>query len=176
MNGNYILNNNELFCKNCYFRECCCSTLRIIDRRHASLTRSFDINKMETYFGIPDTDISTHSISLKRKGRFHYGLIIKKLNIYDPIAIYIRGLPRDMNNLIYSYLQETNFVIKIRMCLPRNYPFDFTRWTVTEYVKDGTSQNVREETKKARCLSKNLSPTMMLDKEILCYVSDLLNQ
>lgn len=130
---------------------------------------------MERYFGIPDTDTSTHSISLKRKGRFHYGLTVKKLNIYDPINTYIRGLPRDINNLIYSYVRDTNFVIKIKVRLPRNYPFDSSVWTVTNYVKDGKPQNLIEETKKTRCLSKNSSPTMMLDKEILCYVSDLLN-
>jgi len=170
-----ILNNNELFCKNCYFRECCCSTLRIIDRRHASLTRSFDMKKMETHFGILDTDYSKHSIVLQRKGRFHYDLNIKKLNVYDPITTYICGLPRDINNLIYSYVRDTNFVIKIKIRIPRNYPFDSSIWTVIDYVKDGKQQNIRKETKKTRCLSKNVSPTMMLDKEILCYISDLLN-
>jgi hypothetical protein len=173
---NHILNKNELFCKNCYFRECRCKNLGIINRRHAYLSKTFDLKKMERYFGISDTDISTHSISLQRKTRFHYDLTIKKLNVYDPLATYIRFLPRDVNNLIYSYLRETNFVIKIRVSLPRDYPFDLSIWTVTNYVKDGKLQDVREETKKARCLSKNLSPTMMLDKEILCYVSTLLNQ
>lgn len=176
MNENYILVNNELFCKNCYFRECRCKNLGIINRRHAYLSKTFDLKKMETHFEIPDTDISTHSISLQRKNRFHYDLTIKKLNVYDPLTTYIQRLPRDVNNLIYSYLRDTNFVIKMNARLPRDYPFDFPEWTVTNYVKDGTLQNIIEETKKAQCLSKNSSPTMMLDKEVLCYVSTVMNQ
>jgi len=171
-----ILNNNELFCKNCYFRECCCSNLRIIDRRHSHLSNLFDMNKMERYFGIIDTDYSTHSVVFQRNGRFHYDLAIKKLNVYDPVATYIRGLPRDINNLIYSYLRDTNFIIKIRVRLPRNYPFDSSVWTVTYYIKDGTPQNMREETQKVRCLLKNSLPSMMIDKEILYFVSDIMNQ
>lgn len=83
-----------------------------------------DMNKMETYFGILDTDYSNHSISLVRCGRFRYNLSIKKLNIYNPLSTYIQELPRDINNVIYSYLSDTNFIMKINIRIPRVYPFD----------------------------------------------------
>jgi uncharacterized protein YkuJ len=175
MNENYILNDNELFCKNCYFRECRCKNLAIINRRHDYLFKTIDMNKMETYFGILDTDYSCHSITLARVGRFRYILSIKKLNIYNPLTTYIKELPRDINTVIYSYLSDTNFIMKINIRIPYAYPFDSPVWTVLHYVKDGKSQNRNEETKNARCLLSHSSPSLTLEKEILIYVSSLLD-
>ena len=134
-----------------------------------------DMNKMEIYFGILDTDYSHHSISLVRCGRFRYNLSIKKLNVYNPLNTYIQELPRDINNVIYSYLSDTNFIMKINIRIPYTYPFDSPVWTVLHYVKDGKPQNRNEETKNARCLLRHSSPVLTLEKEILIYVSNLLD-
>jgi len=169
------MNDNELFCKDCHFRECCCKNLGILNRRHDYLTRTIDITKMETHFGILNTDYSHHSISLERKDRFRYKLIVKKLNIYNPLETYIKGLPRDIINVIYSYLSDANFIMKINIRIPCSYPFDSPIWTVLRYAKDGKTQNTKKETRNARCLLGHSSPVVTLEKEILYYVSTLLD-
>jgi hypothetical protein len=175
MNNDYIIiNGGKRFCKKCKIVKCSCACLRTINRRHDALIRMFDLNKMEIYFGILNTDYSKYSISLERNGRFHYEMTFKKLNVYDPLITYIQGLPRDINNVIYSYVSETNFIIKMQIELPHNYPFNFPLWTVVKYIKDGKPQDLNEETQKARCLLKNSSPSMMIDKEILYYISNLM--
>jgi hypothetical protein len=169
------MNDDKLFCKNCDLRECRCKNLAMINRRHDYLCKTMDLNKIETHFGILDTDYSYHSISLQRTDLFSYRLSIKKLNIHNPLTTYIEELPRDINNVIYSYLSEPNFIMKINIRIPYAYPFDSPVWTVVRYIKDGKPQNRNEETKKTRCSLRHSSPVLTLDKEILIYVSNLLD-
>jgi len=169
------MNENETLCKNCNCIECRCKNLGIINRRHDYLTHVFDTNNMCNYFGIMDTDYSKYTVSLSREDHFIYRLTIKKLNLYNPLTTYIRELPRDMNNLIYSYLSDTNFIMKINILLPNIYPFASPVWTILSYVKNGKPQNALDETRRARCLLMHSSPAMTLDKEILYYTSGLLS-
>ena len=151
---------------------------------------------MEKYFGIQNTAYTNYSISLERKckrwlghpqdavicpfcrnrtdqsdGPFcdvSYDLTIKKLNVYSPLTTYIRELPRDMNNLIYSFLSEPdNFVVKISIRLPHKYPFEQSKWQVTSCV--GGAQ-VPDPV----CKVDAWSPSMTLDMEIIYFVSQLL--
>lgn len=160
-------------CKKCKFDACCCSNLRIINKRHQSLCNSFYMKKLEKYFGIPDTDYLKRSISLKRTSNFKYKLIIKQMAVHNPLKTYIKGLPREINNEIYSYLWQPNLIVRISIAIPHDYPFAYPIWEVKKYMKNGKKQDAYEETQNAMCLMKSTSPTMTIDKEILVYVSNL---
>jgi len=164
--------NENTNCKSCHFPKCCCNNICIINRRHNYLCQTLDLKRMETHFDIVDTDYSKHSISLERRTRFIYSLTIKKTSVYNPLTTYIQGLPRDMNNVIYSYLKETNLIIKILIRLPHDYPFGSTTWTVIKYSRDGKTVNARDETQKVRCIM-NPSCAMKLDQEVIQYISTI---
>lgn len=161
-------------CPTCHFQPCCCHTLRIIRKRHERLTRISDLNKLEEYFGMEDTDYVRHSISLQKRGLFSYQLVLKKMNIYDPLSTYIQELPSDINNVIYSYLSEPILVLRAWIILPRGYPFENPVWKVTSYIKDGKRQDAAEETKNVNCIMNNTTPSMTIEKEILYYATTLL--
>jgi len=162
-------------CPTCHFQPCCCHSLRIIRKRHEYLTRITDMNKLEEYFGITDTDYVRHSITLERTDLFDYILNIKRLNKYDPLAIYINGLPRDINNFIYSYLSVPNVIVKARIIIERGYPFVIPIWKILSFVKDGKRQDVDEETANVNCIMKNTSACMTIEKEILFYATTVLS-
>jgi hypothetical protein len=132
------------------------------------------MNKLEEYFGITDTDYVRHSITLERTGLFDYILNIIKVNKYDPLAIYIDGLPRDINNIIYSYLSVPNVIIKAHIMIERGYPFVIPIWKILRFVKDGKRQDVDEETANINCIMKDTSPSMTIEKEVLYYVTKVL--
>ena len=156
-------------CQNCRYTDCRCNNLRIINRRHQAMRNATHMKKLEKYFGIEDTDYAKHSISLKRTSNFRYKLIIKKRTVYNPLKTYINGLPRDINNLIYSYLWQSNLIMRISIALPHDYPFACPNWEILKYMKNGKKQDVREETKNVMCVMESTSPSMTLDKEILAY-------
>ena len=165
------MDENYTPCNRCGKFPCCCRNLDIVNRRHDYLLRTMDLNKLEDYFGISDTDYATKSISLERKSVYCYIVTIKKMNIYNPLHTYIDGLPRDVNNVIYSYLWEPNLYIKLSLVLPHDYPFSGTNWTILKYIKNGKEMNKCEKTEKASCLLRYNSPSISLDKEILTYLS-----
>lgn len=160
-----------VLCNACHYTECCCNNLRIINRRHQSLCNVAYMKKLEKYFGIEDTDYLKHTVSLKRTSNFKYKLIIKQLTVYNPLKTYIKELPRDINNLIYSYLWRPNLIMRITIALPSDYPFACPNWEVMKYMKNGKKQDTYEETLNARCIMKSTSPSMTIDKEILAYVT-----
>jgi hypothetical protein len=135
--------------------------------------RKLDLNRMEKYFDIQNTPYSNYSISLDRhphpfECEVSYDLTIKKLNVYSPLTTYIKELPRDMNNLIYSYLSERgNFVLQISIRLPAQYPFERSQWQVISCVGGRTVPD-------PVCKVDLWSPSMTLDMEIIYFVSQLL--
>ena len=157
-------------CQNCHYTECCCNNLRIINRRHQAMQNAEYMKKLEKYYGIVDTDYSKYSISLKRTSNFKYKLLIKKLTVYNPLKTYIKELPRDINNVIYSYLWQPNLIMRISITLPSDYPFACPNWEVINYVKNGKKEDTYEETKNANCTMESTSPSMTIEKEILAYV------
>jgi hypothetical protein len=146
---------------------------------------------MEKYFDIQNTPYCNYSISLHPQvangapeesrilrmpepsfangaDEVSYDLTIKKLNVYSPLTTYIRELPRDMNNLIYSFLSEPdNFVVKISIRLPPKYPFEQSQWQVKSWVGRRTIPD-------PVCKVDLWSPSMTLDLEVIYFVSQLL--
>jgi hypothetical protein len=160
-----------VLCNACHYTECCCKNLKIINKRYDAFCKVAYMKKLEKYFGIEDTDYIKHSVSLKRISNFKYKIIIKQLTVYNPLKTYIKEMPRDINNLIYSYLWRPNLITRISITLPRNYPFDCSNWKVIKYMKNGKNQDTYKETMNARCIMKSISMCMTIEKEILAYIT-----
>lgn len=152
--------------------------LGLIERREAYLKYSgCDIIKMHEYFGLKNTNLLTHDISMTRVNNkpFQYNIEIKKYSRdYDLIKNNIRQLPRDVNNYIYGFL-VANTKINITVNLPIEYPFRPAKWTVTEFIKNGKNSPNRAlfETMKIERKLCDWPISMYIDKQLLYYLTML---
>jgi hypothetical protein len=146
----------------------------VVTRRRLFTSLSIKYDKMDEYFGIVSTKKHIRNISFHRDDENNRKFILK-IESYkqelDPINTYIFGLPRDINNYIYSFLSTTR-IMKHRIELPIDYPFVQPYWTLLEYTVDGQSKK-EEENKKEKIYCRDWSPATILDKEILAYISTL---
>jgi len=134
-----------------------------------------DISKMHEYFGYKNTQNNIRSIKLKRDqnvmSRFYLTIKSKKRD-YQPVETYIKNLPGDVNNLIYSYLHTVK-KLKFTIQIPHHYPYDEPKWSLTRYTENGVEKrNYDFEPNYLYCGGDYL-PSMFFDKEILIYVTKL---
>lgn len=129
--------------------------------------------KLDKYFGWKDTERNIRKISLTRDTDYKRCLhltIKSKHRDYDVLETYLDRLPRDMNNIIYSYLftvRELKYIINI----PINYPFDEPKWVLKKYSENGQSKPYYEPDPNALYCGQDHSPSMHIDREILLYCS-----
>jgi len=133
------------------------------------------LRKLHKYFGIQDTERNIRGISIRPDSEYVNIIYLKiksKSRDYDVLETYIDGLPRDINNVIYSYLftvRELNYMIR----LPINYPFEEPKWVFKKYSENGKSVPHYEPDPNALYCGQDHSPSMHIDLEILLYVSSL---
>jgi len=150
--------------------------LALMERRENYLKRGgCDMKKMHEYFGLKNTSLVTHDISMTRDDNipFQYNIEIKRYaRDYDLIKNNIRQLPRDVNNYIYGFL-VTHTKINITVKLPIQYPFQPTKWTVTKFIKNGKNSPNRAlfETMKIDKKLCDWPLTMYIDKQLLAYLT-----
>jgi hypothetical protein len=131
-----------------------------------------DVSKMQEHFGMENTPNHIRKIRLERDEEVfsRQTLIIECYKREaDVLDTYINGLPRDINNYIYSFL-STTIKLKNIIELPPDYPFAPPLWIPLEYVVDGVS---RLKDKHQEFCNTDWSPALKLDKEILIYISTL---
>jgi hypothetical protein len=152
--------------------------LGFIERREKYLKHGgCNIIKMHEYFGLKDTNLVTHDISMTRDNNnpFQYNIKIKRYaRDYDLIKNNIRQLPRDVNNYIYGFLVG-NTKINITVNMPIEYPFRPAKWTVNEFIKNGKNCANRAlfETMKIERKLCDWPISMYIDKQILYYLTML---
>lgn len=150
--------------------------LGLMERREAYLKYGgCDISKMHEYFGLQNTSLVTHDISMARDvdNPFQYKIVIKRYaRDYDLIKNNIKKLPRDVNNYIYGFL-VTNTKINITVKMPIEYPFKPAKWTVTQFIKNGKNSPNRAlfETMKIDKRICDWPLTMYIDKQLLVYLT-----
>lgn len=133
------------------------------------------LRKLHKHYGIKDTERNIREIALKRDvdyGRVFHLMIKSKYRDYDVLETYIRGLPKEINNIIYSYLftvRELNYMIR----LPINYPFDEPKWVLKKYSENEQSMPYHYNDPNALYCGQDFSASIHLDREILLYVSTL---
>uniref|UniRef100_A0A6C0B3R8 Uncharacterized protein n=1 Tax=viral metagenome TaxID=1070528 RepID=A0A6C0B3R8_9ZZZZ len=149
---------------------------RIILRMLRNIKRGGgSLRKLHKYFGIQDTERNIRGISIRPDSEYVNIIYLKiksKSRDYDVLETYIDGLPRDINNVIYSYLftvRELNYMIR----LPINYPFEEPKWVFKKYSENGKSVPHYEPDPNALYCGQDHSPSMHIDLEILLYVSSL---
>jgi hypothetical protein len=152
--------------------------LSLMARREAYLkVGGCDIEKLHEYFGLKNTNLITHDISMTRDpdNPLQYKIEIKRYTRdYDLIKNNIRQLPRDINNYIYGFL-VTNTKINITVKMPIEYPFKSAKWTVTKFIKNGKNSPNRAlfETMKIEKKLCDWPLTMYIDKQLLVYLTML---
>jgi hypothetical protein len=134
-----------------------------------------DISKMHEYFGYKNTEKCSRSVCLKRDpfivNVFTLTITCKKVD-YDPCQVYVNELPRDMNNIIYSYL-ITNCQLKYSIELPRDHPFSKPIWNFLEYKENGVDKNSFHVDPNEIYCGRDFSPAMSFDKEILLFLETI---
>jgi len=134
-----------------------------------------NLEKLDKYFGWKDSERNIREILLKRDLENNEVLHISiksKYRILDILDTYINGLPRDVNNIIYSFLstvRELNYTI----LLPENYPFKPPIWVLKNYIENGKSIIYKGVDPNELYCGGDYSPSMHIDREILIYVSRL---
>ena len=131
--------------------------------------------KMHEYFGFTNTTNNIRKICLEMdpENNQRATLIIESYKREaDVLDCYIHGLPRELNNIIYSYLVDIR-KMKHLIELPNHYPFIEPTWTLIKYSVNGTSKKEEEDEKDKIFCGGGWTPALKLDKEILSYVSTL---
>ena len=134
-----------------------------------------DKNKLHEYFGFTNTTNNIRKISLvmDQDNNRQYILNIESYKREaSPLETYVSGLPREINNHIYSFLVDIHKMKHI-IDLPESYPFDPPRWTLQDYTVNGVSKKAEEEKKEKMFCGEDWTPTLKIDKEVLLFVSKL---
>jgi len=146
-------------------------------RRALFHSRTIKNDRMHEDYGIISTKENARKISLRRdeENNRKFILTISSINKYvDPTHAYICGLPREINNYIYSFIGiNSTIIMKHSIELQSGYPFQGTNWTLLEYTVDGKCKKEEEDKKEQVYCGENWTPAMTLDNEILAYVSTL---
>jgi hypothetical protein len=145
---------------------------RFLERMFYSLmSDGCDLNKLDKYFGWKDTERNIRNMSFVRDDhhpRCLHLTIQSKHREYDVLETYMNGIPRELNNIIYSYLftvRELKYIINI----PINYPFEEPKWVLKMYSENGKSRPYYEPDPNALYCGQDHSPSMHIDREILLY-------
>lgn len=150
------------------------SSRQILNRRLDYLRQSgCDFKKLHEYFGYKDTENHIRNISLKRDPSianvFTLTITQKKCGV-SPLQTYIDQIPRDVNNVIYSYL-ATNREIKYLIELPAEFPFEPIKWSLLSFVENGISKTDEGINPNDMYCGKDFSPVMTFDSQILLHLS-----
>jgi len=149
---------------------------RTLNRHLAYLKRSgCDFNKMNEYYGYKDTENHIRKISLMRDPTlanvFKLTITQKKREL-NPLQTYIDNLPRDMNNVIYSYLyvkRELNYLIEI----PNDFPFRPLLWSIVSFKENDVSKYEDIINPNEMYCGNDFSPAMTLESQILLHLSGI---
>jgi len=149
---------------------------RTIERKFRSLRLiGCNISNMQDYFGYKNEPNCRRKIQVKRSDENIRNLTLTiKINRRecDVLESYIKELPGDVNNYIYEFLAVNRKVV-FRINLSDSFPFDRSNWTLLENKKNRNSLEYTDfDPNELYCLD-SYSPAMLIDKEILIYVSRL---
>ena len=151
-------------------------SLQILNRRLEYLRGSgCNFQKLHEYFGYRDTETHIRKISLKRDpylANIFTLIITQKKREISPLQTYMDALPRDVNNLIYSYL-HTNREIKYIIELPANFPFHPINWTLLSFEENGVLKSHDGNDPNNMYCGSDFSPAMTVDAQILLYLSSI---
>ena len=132
-----------------------------------------DFGKMHEYFGFKDTKDNIRKISLTRDpflaNVFKLTIKQKKCSL-SPMQTYISQLPRDVNNLIYSYIY-LNRSLTYTLEVPGDFPFTPLIWSLESFKENGISKPNYDANPNDMYCGSDFSPAMSLESQILLYLS-----
>lgn len=134
-----------------------------------------NFSEMEKYFGYKNTHTHKRKISLEyEENNLHkFSLtIVSNKREHDILDIYIKELPREINAAISEYL-ITKRVIKCSVEIPLDYPFKEPIWKVVKYSENGKIVPYNHYDPAKLYCSGDHCCVMMIEKDILNYLSQL---
>lgn len=134
-----------------------------------------DLNKLHEYFGYTDSYNHVRKISLKHDPSVAnvFTMTVNQMTCHlNPLQTYIDTMPRDVNNLIYSYV-KTHRSVEYRINIPDTYPFAPIKWTLVSFFENSISKNDDEMNPNDMYCGNDHSPALTFDKQILIYLSVL---
>ena len=155
-----------------------------------------------------NTDDCNFNIVLEKQHEKDYNLFVKYVN--SPLSEYrkmdccpsqcfskeqeqveffrensIRGLPREVNDLIFSFLLPAKIAFQFRLKNDEHYPFNPSSWIVERYFYWNSNHASPQNSKNYETYHKHLvkeneliikenwSPATTIDKQILSFISNL---
>ena len=148
---------------------------RILNRRIRFMENSgCDFENIHEFFGYKNTRNHIRKMSLIRQSAVNWFTltVTQHKKELTPFQTYIAELPRDMNNLIYSFL-HVDVVLKYMIEIPNSYPFNPINWELLSFTENGMNKNDAETNPKEMYCSDDFSPAMTFDAQILLHLSRL---
>jgi ubiquitin-protein ligase len=151
---------------------------RRFDRGFDDLLRQgCDLSNLQDFWGYKRTDTINRQISLcKSLEQLNTAELTIKINknCLTPFETYIKELPRDINNVIFSFLRD-NRILKYSIHYTDEYPFRPPVWTLMDYRKNSEKQfnDIRNHFDLLYCGGREWSPAITMENEILMYLSTI---
>jgi len=151
---------------------------RRFDRGFSNLlNQGCDLSNLQYFWGYKDTDYTKRQISFFESpneiNTAELTIKIKKYNV-SPIQTYIKELPKDINNIIFSFLKDDR-ILKYLIHYTDEYPFRPPTWTLVTYVKNGEREinDMPNHFDLLYCSGREWSPAITMENEIIMYVSTI---
>jgi hypothetical protein len=145
---------------------------RMFDRLY---NKGIDFSNLHLFYGYKNLEFHSRKVSFEqsRSNDFrNFILTVKSIKKdCDILESYIKELPRDINNVIYSFLVDVR-KLTYSIHLPDDYPFSKPEWSLVKYTINNNRSIVEYDATQLYCES-SFSPAMQIDSEILCYLSKL---
>lgn len=147
---------------------------RILNRSLEGMkTAGCEFSKLNEYFGYRNTDNHVVKIFLERDPNLVniFTLTIIQKTLVNPFQTYVKELPRDMNNEIYSFLsvrRELKYVLEI----PSDFPFQPLNWSLISFKENDISK-METGISPNEMWCNDFSPAMTFEGQIRTYLSTL---
>jgi hypothetical protein len=140
------------------------------------IDQGFDLSNIQHFWGYKNTSDTKRQISIyKLPNQINTAeLTIKIKNNISPFDTYIKELPGDINNVIFSFLRRSR-VLKYSIHYTDEYPFIPPKWTLMEYKLNGENQlnDIRKTFELLYCDGREWSPAITMENEILMFISSI---
>jgi hypothetical protein len=149
------------------------SATRRFDREFYQLTKNgYDLVK---HYGITNTGTTKRQIYIyKSRNRAYTTELTIKINKNDlsPLETYIKDLPRDINNVIFSFIRD-DALLKYCISYTSVYPFQPPTWKLIRYRKNGEKHinDISNHYDLLYCNGREWSPAITMESEILLFVT-----
>ena len=134
-----------------------------------------DFSKMDEFFGYKNTENHIRKITFTRDPHITNCFVLTITQYKrecEPTQMYMKELPRELNNIIYSYV-SVNRVISYALEVPSDFPFRPIIWSLISFKENGIKMPNYDANPNNMYCGQDFSPAMSVDSQILLYLSSI---